>query len=232
MFKDAMIGMFEFDLSFVYLKPDHVLLHKWVALNNPGGEDYATIQAYLKLSISVACTGDEQVQIEEDEGPEDTVPLMSPSLNPSFYQIKVRLFQAQDLPALDAAIGFIGKDKIDAYMKLDFKGKKYKTSTETQLKGGDPVHWNKEFWLPAQLPVLAPKIELKLMDYDAIGSDELAGTLQLKTKEIIEDKHGENGKFVWKNIYGAPLGQKNSKAQQMMNNDPEYASEWKGRVLL
>lgn len=43
MFKDAMLGMFEFDLSFVYLKPDHVLLHKWIALNNPGGDDYATI---------------------------------------------------------------------------------------------------------------------------------------------------------------------------------------------
>jgi hypothetical protein len=41
--------------------------------------------------------------------------------------------------------------------------------------------------------VLAPKIELKLMDHDDVGSDELGGTLQLKTKEIIEDAHGNNG---------------------------------------
>jgi len=39
------------------------------------------------------------------------------------------------------------------------------------------VHWNTEFWLPAQLPVLAPKIQIRLMDEDDIGSDEVAGTL-------------------------------------------------------
>jgi len=32
---------------------------------------------------------------------------------------------------MDAGIGFLSKDKIDAYMKLDFKGKKYKTSVIT-----------------------------------------------------------------------------------------------------
>jgi len=74
---------------------------------------------------------------------------MSPALNPEFYQLKIRLFQGQDLPAMDTAVGFIGKDKIDAYMKCEFKGKKHKTETITQVKGGDPVNWNKEFWLPA-----------------------------------------------------------------------------------
>lgn len=157
---------------------------------------------------------------------------MSPSLNPSFYQIKIRVFQGWDLPSLDSAIGFIGSDKIDAYMKLEFKAKKYKTKVQTQPKGGPPVHWNTEFWLPAQLPVLAPKIELKLMDHDDIGSDELAGTLQLKTKDVIEDKFGNNGQFVWHNIYGCPLNQSGSKAKEIMNNDPDFASEWKGRVLL
>jgi|TARA_B110000285_G_C15059054_1_gene581296 Ca2+-dependent lipid-binding protein len=117
-------------------------------------------------------------------------------------------------------------------MKLEFKGKKYKTKVQTQPKGGPPVHWNTEFWLPAQLPVLAPKVELKLMDHDDIGSDELAGTLQLKTKDIIEDKFNNNGEFIWHNIYGCPLNQSGSKAKEIMNNDPDFASEWKGRVLL
>jgi len=43
MFKDALIGQFEFDMSFIYLKKDHVLLHKWIALSNPNTEDFATI---------------------------------------------------------------------------------------------------------------------------------------------------------------------------------------------
>ena len=59
MFKDAKIGQFDFDLSFVYFKDKHVMLHQWIALNNPDVEDYGKIQAYLKVSISVACTGDE-----------------------------------------------------------------------------------------------------------------------------------------------------------------------------
>lgn len=55
MFKDALIGQFEFDMSYIYFMKDHTLLHKWLALSNPNGEDYAKIQAYLKVSISVAC---------------------------------------------------------------------------------------------------------------------------------------------------------------------------------
>ena len=50
------------------------------------------------------------------------------------------------------------------------------------------------------------------------------------TKELVEGKN--NGKFVWKNIYGSPLNQSNSKEKRMMNEHPEYASQWKGRVLI
>jgi len=109
---------------------------------------------------------------------------------------------------MDTGIGFLSKDKIDAYIKLDFKGKKYKTQPITQIKGGDPINWNKEFWLPAQLPVLAPKIQLRLMDEDDIGSDEMAGTIEFMTKDLIalaDKQDGQDG-FVWKNVYGSPMG--------------------------
>jgi len=36
---------------------------------------------------------------------------------------------------------------------------------------------------------------------------------------------------MWKNVYGSPLNQKNSKNKEAMNNNPEMASTWKGRVL-
>jgi hypothetical protein len=85
LFKDVLIGEFEFDLSFIYFMKDHVMLHKWLALSNPHGDDFAVIQAYLKVSISVSCQGDEQTQIEEDVGEEDTNVMMSPALNPKFY---------------------------------------------------------------------------------------------------------------------------------------------------
>jgi len=47
MFKDCLIGEFEFDMSFIYFKKDHVLLHQWLALSNPHGDDWAAISCYM-----------------------------------------------------------------------------------------------------------------------------------------------------------------------------------------
>ena len=114
-FKDVLLGEFDFDMSFIYFKKDHVLLHKWLALSNPAGENFSDITAYLKVSISVSASGDEQVQITEDEAlEEDTDVLMSPALNPEFYQIKIRIFQGQNLPAMDSSL--MGSKSIDAYV--------------------------------------------------------------------------------------------------------------------
>jgi hypothetical protein len=76
------------------------------------------------------------------------------------------------------------------------------------------------------------------MDDDDIGSDEMVGTMTFSTKELLkdalEDTSGKTNaslnKYVWKNVYGSPLGKKGSTASQM-NTHPEYASHWKGRVL-
>lgn len=96
-------------------------------------------------------------------------------------------------------------------------------------KGGPPVDWNEEFWLPAQLPIIAPKILVQLKDRDDIGSDEIAGSIVFETKNLIEGSL--NGMFIWKNIYGSPMNQSNSKYKREMNNNPYVASNWKGRVL-
>jgi hypothetical protein len=65
--KDVLIGQFEFDLSFIYFKKNNTLLHKWLALSNPNGEDFAKIQAYLKVSINVTCQGDDMTEICDDD---------------------------------------------------------------------------------------------------------------------------------------------------------------------
>jgi hypothetical protein len=149
MFKDHLIGQFELDLSFIYLRDQHLLLHKWFAFSNPNGDDYAKIQCYTKLSISVSHEQDKQVQIEDDTtGKEDPDVMMSPALNPRFFQTKIRIFSGHDLPMMDSGIGFLSKDKIDAYLKLEFKGKKYKTPVKKYFLNDEPCTWNKEFWLP------------------------------------------------------------------------------------
>lgn len=43
-------------------------------------------------------------------------------------------------------MGFIGKEKIDAYIKCVFKKKKMRTQTIVYKKDGEYPNWNKEFW--------------------------------------------------------------------------------------
>jgi hypothetical protein len=68
---------------------------------------------------------------------------------------------------------------------------------------------------------------MKLFDEDKI-SDEIVGSMLFNIKEIIGKK---NGKFFWKNIYGAPLGRSGDNCKNM-NNNPEVGSTWKGRILM
>jgi hypothetical protein len=53
--KNTQIGQFEFDMSFIYFKKDHALLHQWVAISDPNSENYSEITGYLKISINVCC---------------------------------------------------------------------------------------------------------------------------------------------------------------------------------
>ncbi len=41
----------------------------------------------------------------------------------------------------------------------------------------------------------------------------------------------KNGKFFWKNVYGAPLDCHGNNTD-LMNSNPELASMWKGRILM
>ena len=60
-------------------------MHKWIALQNPNSENFNEVSGYLKLSITVAGAGDEQIQITEDHGSSDDSVLMPPSIRPEFY---------------------------------------------------------------------------------------------------------------------------------------------------
>ena len=70
-FKDALIGYYQFDLSYIYLKDQHALQHKWIVMSNPESEDFGEVTGFLKISITIAGSGDEQVPIEDDPNPSD-----------------------------------------------------------------------------------------------------------------------------------------------------------------
>jgi dihydroxyacetone kinase-like predicted kinase len=91
--RNSLVGTFKFDLSFIYFKENHTMLHQWVALSNPDQDDFKQITGYLKLSISVIAAGDTQLEITEDNSTKnDDSVMMPPQLNPKFYQLKFRFF--------------------------------------------------------------------------------------------------------------------------------------------
>lgn len=68
---------------------------------------------------------------------------------------------------------------------------------------------------------------MKVMDQDLV-KDEVVGSMIFNLKDCIGSL---NGKFFWKNIYGAPLD-KSGANTELMNSNPEVASTWKGRILM
>jgi hypothetical protein len=69
-FKDALIGYYEFDLSYIYKMKNHAMLHKWIIMSNPESEDFGAVTGQLKLSITIAGEGDDVGGIEDDPNPE------------------------------------------------------------------------------------------------------------------------------------------------------------------
>jgi len=225
MFKDALVGMYEFDVAFIYFMKQHALLHQWLAMTNPESENPNEVTGYMKISISIATAGDEQIQIQEEVGAKDDEKIMmSPALKPEFYQLRFRFYRAEKLPSMDFAM--FGKGSLDAYVICTYMKQKLKTKVLTQKEGGS-IDWNQEFLMPVQVPIMSSRVVMKLFDEDKI-SDEIVGSLLFNLKECVGPK---NHRFFWKNVYGSPLGVSGDNTKKM-NANPEAGSTWKGRILI
>jgi len=100
-----------------------------------------------------------------------------------------------------------------------------KTSVYTMKD--EQVFWYEEFLIPCQIPIMSSRVVMKLFDWDRIN-DEIVGSFIFNLKSILKDM---NGKFFWKNIYGSPLDVSGENTEKM-NQDPDVASTWKGRILM
>ena len=116
-FKKDTVGTYEFDLTYVYFNDKHCIQHMWLALTDVGGEDFQKISGYLKVSIAVIATGDEQVELKEDAGVDKTdqsMLLMPPQVRTEQYQIIFRFAKAEHLPSMDTFGG------CDGFVKIEF----------------------------------------------------------------------------------------------------------------
>jgi hypothetical protein len=93
------------------------------------------------------------------------------------------------------------------------------------------VEWNQEIWLPTQLPLVSSRIIFSVFDKDQL-SNEIVASMRFDLKKYVEmAERGEDFPIFWKNIYGSPLGVSGDHTDKM-NENPEYASFWKGRILM
>jgi hypothetical protein len=75
----------------------------------------------------------------------------------------------------------------------------------------------------------------RVYDHNTGIPDELIGSIHFELRDILPDRNGNPGKLVnrydWKQIYGAPMDI-SGKITDKMNENPEIASFWKGRILM
>lgn len=189
-FRDEMIGTYEFDMTTVYFKDKHVIQHQWIALFNPEGEDFSEITGNLKISIAVQGPGDEQVQLSDQSGPDsaDAAVLMPAQIKKEFKQLKLRFIQANNLPKMDTF------GTIDAFVCGKFNGKLIRTVAVKSRNEVCPIE--QEFLLPIQWPLASDRLLLQLKDEDTVV-DELVGSMHFSLKQLIRDGSVPGGKFFW-----------------------------------
>lgn len=71
---------------------------------------------------------------------------------------------------------------------------------------------------------------MQLYDEDRVA-DEIVGSMYFSLKKMIADGSVPNGRFFWHNMYGAPTGYSGTNCN-LMNEQPELGSAWKGRILM
>lgn len=67
---------------------------------------------------------------------------------------------------------------------------------------------------------------IEQLNYD---DEQMKATMS--PEDYLVARETKNGRFFWKNVYGAPID-KTNKAAVNMNENPEIGSLWKGRILM
>ena len=226
MFKNVVIGSYDFDLSYIYFREKHAIFTQWIGISNPSSKDFTELSGYLKVSASVLGSGDEQIPLPEDSGIDRTdkeVVMVPPHISINYYQLKFRIIKAEYLPQMD------NFGTWDAFVKINYLGKTIQTNVVKQTN--NQVYWAQELWIPVQTPLVSSRIVLTMYDED-VTTNETVGSMSFQIHEIIKKaKTTKTSPWYWKDIYGAALGV-TGKHTEEMNLIPEIASTWRGRVLM
>ena len=79
--------------------------------------------------------------------------------------------------------------------------------------------------------VNVPNAQKKDAVIQQLNYDDEQAKASMTPEDYDVARNVKNGRFFWKNVYGAPLDKSNSAAERM-NENPELGSLWKGRILM
>ena len=82
-----------------------------------------------------------------------------------------------------------------------------------------------------QWPISTDRLVLKVYDFDTGKYNEIVGSLCFSLADLCKRASHAEGLWSWINIYGSPVDSTGREALYMDNN-PEKASTWKGRILM
>ena len=219
-------GIYEFDIEYIYSMENHTLNNHWLMLCNPESKDMTAIRGYLKLSISVLHDSDPRMELKSD--PDSSNCLVPSQTKPKYEQLKIFLIKGQEFPDMDSIVAKKTNRECDPYIEFQYFGLNLKSKIVKNIK--DEAKWNQIIYLPVHIPIVSQKIVLLVKDYDAIGSDDNIGSLEINLNDIIgEINLYENYKFY--DIYGSHRNSKD-KYCNLMNTNAEIGSSWNGRILL
>ena len=222
--KQYYFGIQEFDFEYIYSKENHCIKNLWVALANPEAKDITKINGYLKLSINIASTEDEKVELNPDPNYESDF-MLPPQIKTVYKQLQISIFRGEEFPDMENSFGDEKKTNRRCTGSVEVKYLGVIKSTHSIKMEKEIIIWNEMIEIPVPEPIVSQKVIFTVKDRDKY----VVGSFALNISDIIEKKYEQ---LSCVNIYGTLKNHDESKAGKMMNNNGEVGSRWKGRVYL
>ena len=189
---DELIGAYQLGLGQIWrTSPEHRIYRRWFAISDTTGT-FEGVQGYLLLSFTLVPEGAPMPPEPTDHPTDDalTNPMLSPAIEMESRELRLRVFQASDLPELDS--GLLGGGSCDPFVEVEFGTRSARTATQ---KASTHPTFNEELRLPVVLPAavagagadcggLENLVLVRAKDWDMASTDDVIGTAAIPLSTI------------------------------------------------
>ncbi len=143
---------------------------------------------------------DAELKAEAALGDEMPAVMMPPTVLQETHFLVLTVYEAAELPVLDAAIG-LTKAGIDAFTEVEMGTSKVRSRVITKkgVRAALNPQFLERFWLPVVVPTMNNTIKLSVWDYDKLSGNDCVATTFFKFDEVV--RLSPMGPM-WVNLYG------------------------------